>query len=157
MPSKTEITKNNFVFPSLTSLCAQQSQIDTPSVHVKSPIRLQKPHHLPKTHINIITKQKLQHFINVAIAKDKTHPTTYKQQHVNVILQKNQLKSELIEWFHLCAGAPVKTTWMKAIKNNHYHTWPGLTTQLVHRHLAPSVITSKGYIHHEKGNLHFIV
>ena len=89
----------------------------------------------------------------MATEKVKTHPPIYNQLKINVILRKHQLKSELVEWLHHCAGAPVKTTWMKAIKNNHYHTWPGLTAELVSKDLAPSIITLKGHIHQEKGNL----
>ena len=33
----------------------------------------------------------------------------------------------LVRYFHAVAGYPVKDTWLKAIKNGFYETWPGLT------------------------------
>ena len=33
----------------------------------------------------------------------------------------------LVKYFHAAAGFPVKDTWLKAIKNNNYVSWTGLT------------------------------
>ena len=77
----------------------------------------------------------------------------YNKPTINVILRKQQLKSDLVEWYHGCACAPVKSTWLKAIKNGHFHTWPGLDVPLVTKHLTPSIFTAKGHMHQEKGGL----
>ena len=36
-----------------------------------------------------------------------------------------------IKYLHACAGYPTKRTWMKAIDNDFYMTWPNLTSALV--------------------------
>ena len=41
-------------------------------------------------------------------------------------------KKELATFYHRCLLCPVKTTLIKAIKNNHFSTWPGLTLSLIH-------------------------
>ena len=47
----------------------------------------------------------------------------------------------------------MKTSWLKAIKNGHFYTWPGLDVTLVAKHLTPSILTAKGHMHQEKGGL----
>jgi len=41
---------------------------------------------------------------------------------------------ELVRCYHAAAGFPTKPTWIKAIKNNQYALWPGLTANAVARH-----------------------
>ena len=40
----------------------------------------------------------------------------------------------LIAFLHATAGYPVKQTWVEAIKRGAYHSWPGLTPQLMARY-----------------------
>ena len=53
-------------------------------------------------------------------------------------------RPELICYFHAAAGFPMKPTWVKAIKNGHYESWPGLTWEVtskyfrIHRDMARS-------------------
>ena len=35
-------------------------------------------------------------------------------------------KPELTRYYHAAVGFPAKLTWLAAIKNGHYKTWPGL-------------------------------
>ena len=42
---------------------------------------------------------------------------------------------ELVTFLHAALGYPVVDTWVKAIQNNQYATWPGLTSALVYKHL----------------------
>ena len=72
---------------------------------------------------------------------------------MNVILQNNKRPAELAEFLHGCCGSPTKSTFLKAIKNNHFISWPGLTEALVEKHLGPCIATSKGHIHQEAKNL----
>ena len=44
-------------------------------------------------------------------------------------------KEVLVDYLHCAAGYPVKRTWIAAIKNGFYSTWPGLTAELVSRYL----------------------
>ena len=33
----------------------------------------------------------------------------------------------LVRYMHVAAGFPVRSTWLKAIKNGNFNSWPGLT------------------------------
>ena len=57
---------------------------------------------------------------------------------MNVILRKQQKHSDLAEFLHGCCCSPVPSTFIKAITNNHFITWPGLTPDLINKHLPPS-------------------
>jgi len=45
---------------------------------------------------------------------------------------------ELVQCYHAVAGFPTKATWTKAIKNGHYASWPGLTSEIVQKHFPES-------------------
>ena len=62
-------------------------------------------------------------------------------------------KSELFEYLHCCAFSPVITTWTKAIDAGYFSTWPGLTSELVHKHLTKSMVTSKGHLRQDRKNV----
>ena len=53
---------------------------------------------------------------------------------------------KLITFYHQTAGNPVKSTWLKAIANKQYRSWPGLTTDAVNKYLKPSTATAKGHL-----------
>jgi hypothetical protein len=59
----------------------------------------------------------------------------------------NKLKTqlELVWYLHLSAGFSTKPTWLKAIKNKQFSSWPGLTTDAVRRHFPDSDKTHKGH------------
>jgi hypothetical protein len=42
---------------------------------------------------------------------------------------------DLINYLHATAIIPVKSIWIKAIKNENFASWPGLTEHAVERHL----------------------
>ena len=52
---------------------------------------------------------------------------------------------ELIRYYHAAAGFPTKPTWMRAIKNQQFASWPGLTAESVARHYPDSEETPKGH------------
>jgi hypothetical protein len=52
---------------------------------------------------------------------------------------------ELVRYYHAAAGFPTKPTWLKAIKNRHFASWPGLTAEAATRHFPDSQETSKGH------------
>ena len=52
---------------------------------------------------------------------------------------------ELVRYYHAAAGFPTKPTWIRAIKNNQYASWPGLTVDIVARHYPDSEETPKGH------------
>ncbi len=60
---------------------------------------------------------------------------------------------EAIKYLHAAAGFPVKETWVKAINNGNYLTWPGLTVEAVNKHFPESVETQKGHMKKQRQNV----
>ena len=44
-------------------------------------------------------------------------------------------KKVLIDYYHRAAGFPMKKTWLAALHRGEYRDWPGLTPELVSKHL----------------------
>jgi hypothetical protein len=44
-------------------------------------------------------------------------------------------KWDLVRFLHAAAFSPVQDTWLKAIRAGHLAIWPGLTEDLVRKHL----------------------
>jgi hypothetical protein len=65
--------------------------------------------------------------------------------------QTNQ--QDLVRFLHAAAGSPVPSTWIAAIQKGHYATWPGLTDDLVRKHLPKSVATVKGHLDQQRQNV----
>jgi hypothetical protein len=61
----------------------------------------------------------------------------------NVYELKTQ--AELIKYLHVAVGFPTKPTWIKAIKNKQFASWPGLTIKAVTKHFPKSEETLKGH------------
>ena len=55
------------------------------------------------------------------------------------------MQPELVRYLHACAGFPTKPSWIKAIKNRQYASWPGLTINAVAKHFPKSEETMKGH------------
>ena len=60
---------------------------------------------------------------------------------------------QLVRYYHAAAGFPTKPTWIKAIKNGHYASWPGLTAELVSKHFPEADETWKGHARKIKMNI----
>jgi hypothetical protein len=65
--------------------------------------------------------------------------------------QPNQ--AALVSFLHATAGSPVPSTWVRAIHAGHFATWPGLTAELVNKHLQPSLATAKGHLDQQRQNI----
>jgi hypothetical protein len=61
----------------------------------------------------------------------------------NVYELKTQPK--LVRYHHAAAGFPTKPTWLKAIKNKQFVSWPGLMANLIINHFPESEKTHKGH------------
>ena len=72
---------------------------------------------------------------------------------LNVIIRKDKTKHDLVHYLHATAFSPTTPTFLEAIKNNFFTTWPGLTPELVSKHLTPTVQTAKGHLNQEKAGL----
>ena len=51
-----------------------------------------------------------------------------------------------VRFMHAVCGYPVKSTWLKAIRNNHYVGWPMLTVRNVEKHFPETVETPRGHM-----------
>jgi hypothetical protein len=72
---------------------------------------------------------------------------------VNAVLRLDQTKVELAQYLHASCFSPVPSTFIKAINKSHFTTWPGLTADLIIKHLPPSTATVKGHIKQEFKNI----
>ena len=55
-------------------------------------------------------------------------------------------RSEWIQYLHQACFSPVSSTWCKAIDNDQFLGWPGLTSKAVKKHLPASTATVKGHM-----------
>ena len=62
-------------------------------------------------------------------------------------------KSEHMQYLHVAAFSPVPVTWIKAIQNGNFTSWPGLTAKAVAKHLPKSIATSKGHLDQKLNNI----
>jgi hypothetical protein len=60
---------------------------------------------------------------------------------------------ELVWYLHTCAGFPTKPSWIKAIKNRQYASWPGLTIKAAAKYFPESKETMKGHGRKTKSGL----
>ena len=71
----------------------------------------------------------------------------------NGMLCLDQTKSELAAFHHATLGSPVPSTLLRAIRRGHLVTFPGLTTNLISKHLPKSLATVLGHQDQEAKNL----
>jgi hypothetical protein len=64
----------------------------------------------------------------------------------------NSNQKDLINYLHAACFSPVKSTWITAIKNGHFTSWPGLTEHAVEKHLPKSTSTTKGHLNQQRQN-----
>jgi hypothetical protein len=58
-----------------------------------------------------------------------------------------------IKYLHACCFSPVTDTWLKAIQNGHFATWPSVTVENVCNYLSKFDATSKGHMHQIRQNI----
>ena len=106
-------------------------------------------------HTNTLTQQEKfctqQHTqpsnIYSAIHLVASHPS------LSVIIRKDTTKLDLAQYLHAACFSPVKSTWARAIDNNHFSTWSGLTLQLIWKHLPVSLAMVQGHLKQEQQGL----
>ena len=64
---------------------------------------------------------------------------------VNGILRLDKSHAELAIYHHTTLGSPAPSTLLRAIRRGHLTTFPRLTTQLITKHLPPSIATTLGH------------
>jgi hypothetical protein len=55
----------------------------------------------------------------------------------------NNIQKYLINYLHAACFSTVKSTWITAIKNGNFLSWPGLTEHAVEKYLSKSTATTK--------------
>jgi hypothetical protein len=64
----------------------------------------------------------------------------------------NNNEKDLINYLHAACFSPVKSTWITAIKNGNFLSWPGLTEHAVEKYLSKSTATTKGHLNQQWQN-----
>jgi hypothetical protein len=64
----------------------------------------------------------------------------------------NSNQKDLINYLHAACFSPIKSTWITAIKNGHFTSWPGLTEHAVEKHLSKSTSTTKCHLNQQRQN-----
>ena len=60
-------------------------------------------------------------------------------------------KASLNQYLHQATFSPPKATFLKALQNNQFVTWPGLTVKAVQKYLPESSpATDKGHMKRQK-------
>ena len=80
------------------------------------------------------------------------HNTEITNHKLNVIVDTKSI-SDLIAYYHGCVFSPSKSTWLKAIEQNNFVTWPGLTAERVRQFYPETSATAKGHLDQEHKNL----
>ena len=76
-----------------------------------------------------------------------------KHESANIILQQDRTKSDYATYIHACMYSPAKSTLLQAIKKGYLVGFPGVTSELINKHLLPSPATAKGHLNQERRNL----
>jgi hypothetical protein len=82
------------------------------------------------------------------VALQETLISNYKNA-CNHAHETSNLK-ELINYLHATAFSPVKSTWIKAIKNGIFSSWKGLTEHAVEKNLSKSTSTVKWHLNQQR-------
>jgi hypothetical protein len=64
----------------------------------------------------------------------------------------NSNQKDLINYLHAACFSPVISTWITAIKNGNFTSWPGLTEHAVEKHLSKFTSTTKGHLNQQRKN-----
>jgi hypothetical protein len=73
-------------------------------------------------------------------------PASQQLSHAANNVYELQNKQDIVRYLHQACCSPVPSTWIKAIEAGHFTTWPGLTADLVRKHLPKSIATTKGHL-----------
>ena len=80
---------------------------------------------------------------------DKLLYSVYLQPNLNGVIRKDRTKLDFVKFLHAAAFGPTNKTWTKAVNNNYYTTWPGLTSNFISKHLPLSISTACGHMKQE--------
>jgi hypothetical protein len=87
------------------------------------------------------------------LSRDDETPITHTSNEVAANVYSLPLMPQTIRYLHAAAGFPTKDSWIKAVKNGNYATWPGITVEAVNKHFPESVETQKGHMKKQRQNV----
>jgi hypothetical protein len=85
--------------------------------------------------------------------RDPTALTSYAAIAATPNTNTSSTLNELINYLHAACFSPTKSTLIKAIDNGHFITWPGFTSQNVHKFLTRSFSTALGHLDQKRKNI----
>jgi hypothetical protein len=59
----------------------------------------------------------------------------------------------LVHYLHKTLFSPTKSALLQAVKNGHLVTWPGLTEEVIHKHLKLTPATDMGHMNQRRKNI----
>jgi hypothetical protein len=80
--------------------------------------------------------------------KQKVKPEIVRCNHAH----DNNNQKDSINYLHAAFFRPVKSTWIKAIKNGFFSSWLGLNEHNVEKYLSKSTSTAKGHLNQQRQN-----
>ena len=78
-----------------------------------------------------------------------------KEKQLNVIVRRDEKKTELAAYLHACAFSPVLSTLEQVIYKGHLLTWPGIHKLNFNKLLKNIIPAAKGYLDQERKNMQF--
>eukprot|EP00804_Cyclotella_cryptica_P000229 CCRYP_016187-RB/>CCRYP_016187-RB protein AED:0.43 eAED:0.43 QI:0/0/0/1/0.5/0.33/3/0/375 len=90
--------------------------------------------------------------------RGKEHQQHQSQQptanpHVMANVHHTSTRAEWIQHLHQACFSPTVSSWCKAIDNDHFLSFPGLSSQAVKKYLPPSTATAKGHMARNHKNI----
>jgi hypothetical protein len=80
--------------------------------------------------------------------KHKNEPEIVQCNHAH----DNHNQKIIISYLHAACFSPVKSTWIKEIKNGNFSSWPGLNEHTVDNHLSKFTFTTKCHLNQQRQN-----
>ena len=62
----------------------------------------------------------------------------------------------LIDYYHMCLGAPPIKSWLAAIDKGWFTSWPGLTADLVRKYCSDKPQTTYGHVQLQRQHVHAV-
>jgi hypothetical protein len=87
----------------------------------------------------------------IDLARQRHQPDPVPPQQANNLYELTN-KRDIATYLHKACFSPVPSTWIKAIDAGFFATWPGLTTDLINKHLPKSEATAKGHLRTARAN-----
>ena len=115
---KTSLTDNNFKMPCTYNIYSNKATTTKSKQHnqyIKN--KTTKKDNQNPYNVDTISTKRLEELIESYKTENTDHAPEAK---ANVILQKQKKSKELAQFLHACCSSPVISTFINAIKNNHF-------------------------------------